>query len=99
MKFQFLMWIIWADIKKFLTHKHEIWKDFKGNLMKRKTLMVPWHLMVQDESLMVPWHLMVQDETLMGPGWLSPPDDGPGGVEQLDDGYRRSSHWWSDRST
>ena len=86
MKFKFLMCIVWADIKKFLTHKHDIWKDFKGNLMKRKTLMVPWHL-------------MVQDETLMGPGWLSPPDDGPGGVEQRDDGYRRSSHWWSDRST
>ena len=47
MKFQFLMWIIWADIKKFLTHKHDIWKDFKGNLMKRKILMVH-HMMVQE---------------------------------------------------
>ena len=67
--------------------------------MKRKTLMVPWHLMVQDETLMGPGWLMVQNETLMGPGWQSPPDDCPGGVEQLDDGYSRRWHWWSDRST
>ena len=78
--------MVLTNLEKFLKMLHQSLKDFKGNLMKRKTLMVPWHL-------------MVQDETLMGPGWLSPPDDGPGGVEQRDDGYSRRWHWWSDRST